>query len=132
MAAHVAAPPFLASLIGYLGKVRADLVNETATQVAIKRALLAAGFEVEHEKRLSKRDRIDFLVACPDFGRGAVGIEVKLKRGTSPVEVFKQVCRYAEHAEVQAIVLDTSIAMTLPPRINGKEARVVSLGRAWL
>ncbi|CAM4113728.1 hypothetical protein VRRI112168_14965 [Vreelandella rituensis] len=76
---------------------------------------------------MSSRDIIDFLIA-PEGAR--IGVELKLKAQRKAI--YRQLCRYAEHEEIHALVLLSGTAMTLPETINGKPAYVFSMGTAWL
>ncbi|MEX5600717.1 hypothetical protein [Pseudophaeobacter sp. C1-32P7] len=105
---------------------RVNVTNEAAAQDAIHVALQRTGLDIAREVRLSARDRIDIL-------SGGVGIEVKVKSRQSRREIFKQLERYAEHDEVQALVLATAAAW--PGNISevkGKPLLVASLTRGWL
>lgn len=86
--------------------------------------LQRAGIEFIREPRLSARD-------IPDFMIGGIALEVKLK-GARKKDVFRQLCRYAEHENVTAVVLVSNITMGLPPEINGKSIYFIALGKAWL
>ncbi|MCA2247582.1 hypothetical protein JF729_07195 [Mycobacterium intracellulare] len=99
--AGVLAAQILAALQGRIyGGLR-----ETQIQDRVGAALAAAGLVFERECRLSERDRPDFLVG------GQVVVEVKLKTPRSVV--LRQLGRYAEHGQVEAIVLATTSFSTL-------------------
>lgn len=122
---NVSAP----ELCDIIAATRCDLSIEARTQAdlycALRDALpeLAAG--MARELRLSERERVDI------WANGVV-IEVKLKGKHRAFDVYRQLCRYAEYAEVEAIILATTMTMALPDRIAGKPAYLQSLGRAWL
>src|SRR5688500_16154247 len=89
-----------------------------ATEDKIQRGIGAAltNAEIAHERevRLGPADRIDFLV-------GAVGVEVKIGGGITPLT--RQLTRYALSGRVEALILVTSKrrhAAQLPPALNGK------------
>ncbi len=105
---------------------RIDLANEKMAQEQIGDLLTAAGLAHRREVRLSARDIPDFLLD----GTG-LAVEVKIK-GAIKRDTFRQLCRYAEHDQVQGLLLATGAAMGLPPEIGGKPAFYASLGRAWL
>ena len=65
-----------------------------------------------------------------DFLAGDVGIEVKIKG--SAADAFRQLKRYAESDRIGSLILVTSKAMALPPRVLGKRLTKFDLGRAWL
>lgn len=102
---------------------RLPLHNEKATQAKLEEVLRAHGFDFEREARLSAED-------IPDFMVGSLAVEVKLKGGKR--DIYRQLCRYAEHERVARILLVTNAAMMLPPDINGRATYIANLGRAWL
>lgn len=106
-----------------LARYQISTVNEATAQVDIARALRIDFVEgaVKREYRVSKRDRPDFMIG------GRIALEVKVQRA-SKLDVWRQLCRYAEHDMVEEIVLATSLAMGLPPDINGKPVYYHSLG----
>jgi hypothetical protein len=94
--------------------------TEESVQETIATVLTAARVSFERECRLSKQDRIDFLV-------GRVGVEVKVGGGLSAV--IRQLHRYAQSDMVDELVLVTS-KLTLarvPAELNGKRVRVAAL-----
>lgn len=72
------------------------------------------------EFRLTEKDRPDFMV-------GKIAVEVKINGSCS--EVTRQLHRYAEHPDVEDLLLITTCSkhMRLPGHLNGK--RIVTL---WL
>lgn len=114
-----------------VGQVKTNLRVEGRTQEQLFSHLMCSVPEdmwpaVLREVRIAESDRVDIWV-------NGVVVEVKLHGGgSSKVQLYKQVERYAAHPRVEGIVVATNIAMTLPREINGKPARLVSLGRAWM
>lgn len=106
-------------------RARVDLSDEKRTQRDIAEVLEAHQIPHEREVKLSKKDIVDFMV-------GTVAVEVKLKTGTSKMDIYRQLQRYAESPKVSALILVTNLSMGLPETINGKPAYFISLGRAWL
>jgi len=104
---------------------RFDLSTEKRLQADLADALERAGIPFEREKHLSDQDIPDFLVD------GGVVIECKM-RGARKIAIYRQLCRYAEHAEVRAIVMASNVSMGLPPEINGKPVFAAALSRGWL
>jgi len=119
----------LARLVLALERAMVDLQSEERTRRDLAKFLRTEGFDAVPEYDLGEAGRIDFAVRFPELAGWFVGIEVKLARGTTPMQVYRQVERYADHREIAAIVLTTTIAMTLPTLIGGKPARLVPLGR---
>lgn len=78
------------------------------------------------EVALTKKDIVDFL-----FDDG-VAVEVKIK-GSWPL-VLRQLLRYAERAEVKALVLVTAKIRLgiLPDELRGKPLVVVALWKSFL
>lgn len=114
----------LSLILGRLGATKVDLSDEKRAQAMIAEALTGlVPFTREH--RLSAAD-------VPDFFADGIVVEVKLKKNTRKMQVYRQLERYAAHEAVRALVLVTNLAMGLPRAINGKPAYYISLGRAWL
>lgn len=111
------------SLVNVLASTRFPAGPEKLLQEAVADALTDAGIAFEREFRLNDHDIIDFLVA-------GIGIEVKIKGARRAI--YRQLQRYAESDAVKSLVLLSSVAMGLPPEIDGKPVTIVSLGRAWL
>ena len=97
--------------------------EEYDIHAAIARALEAAGLAYEHEYRLGPRRRIDFRV-------GRIGIEVKKGRPASS-ELARQLRRYLESDDLDAVIVVTQRATALPWTICGKPVCLISLNRLW-
>lgn len=113
------------AVVRLLQRHRFDLSAEKKLQADVESALTATGIVFEREKVLSPRDIPDFLVA------GGVVIECKM-RGARKMDVWKQLCRYAEHDSVTALILAANFTMGLPAEIEGKPLFAASLSRGWL
>uniref|UniRef100_UPI0023F83B2E hypothetical protein n=1 Tax=Caballeronia sp. BR00000012568055 TaxID=2918761 RepID=UPI0023F83B2E len=61
-----------------------------------------------------------------------VAVECKMRNKARKIDIYKQLERYASHAEVTAIVLASNVAMGLPAEINGKAIYAASLSRGWI
>lgn len=116
-------PVELEPLCRAIGAARLPLSFEKATQAALETALTDAGYQYRREVPLGGGDVVDFLV-------GPIAIELKVKGHAK--QIYRQLLRYASHPEVEALVLLTARAMHLPATLEGKPARIVSLGKAWL
>lgn len=94
--------------------------SEADLQEGIEQVLRGCGVEFRREVRLTRQDRIDFMV-------GRVGLEVKT--GGSISALTRQVHRYAQLDEVDAIVVVAGLERLtdLPGVINGKPVRVVRM-----
>lgn len=112
-------------VVEIISRARVDLSDEKRTQRDISEVFTGAGIPHEREVKLTKKDIVDFMV-------GDVAVEVKLKTGTSKMDIYRQLVRYAESEKVKALVLVTNLAMGLPETIKGKPVYFVSLGRAWI
>ncbi|HWJ71895.1 MAG TPA: hypothetical protein VNX29_01900 [Kaistia sp.] len=106
-------------------RARVDLSTEKRAQADLEAtfdAIRPAG-RVRREVRLSNEDIIDFVV-------DGVGVEVKI--GGSAPAIYRQLRRYAEHEDIRALLLVTSVAMSLPAQILGKDAAIARMGVAWI
>ncbi|MGU3387199.1 hypothetical protein ACLBYG_22005 [Methylobacterium sp. D53M] len=96
--------------------------TEIQLQDDIASVLTAAGIAFERERWLGpETGRIDFIA-------GGVGLEVKVKGGAR--EIYRQVARYCDHREIDALVLATTRAVSLPALT--KPVLILDLSRAWL
>ena len=111
-------------MISLVRRTRLPLHDEKSAQVALQAAFLADGIPHEREFSLSKADIVDFLI------EGGIALEMKLKGSRS--QILRQIERYAEHDQVQEIILLTGRCMHIPDEINGKRAVVVWMSGAWL
>ncbi|MEY2335108.1 hypothetical protein AAE485_15040 (plasmid) [Acidithiobacillus ferriphilus] len=112
-------------IIQIIESMRLDLSDEKRLQADLEVALTNAGIQFTRESALSAHDIPDFLT---DDG---TTIECKL-RPAQKTAVYRQLQRYASHAEVTGIVLATNLSMMLPGTINGKPAYMASLSKGWL
>lgn len=112
------------TLIGLIRSARIDLSTEKRAQADVEMILTRAGIAFDREFPLTESDIIDFMVED-------VGIELKLK-GARKKEVYRQLCRYAQHPRVGSLILASNLSMGLPAQIEGKDAYFVRLGEAWL
>ena len=97
--------------------------EEYDIHAAVARALSDAGLEYEHEYRLGPRRRIDFRV-------GRIGIEVKKGRPATS-QLVKQLRRYLESEDLDAVIVVAQRVTALPRTIGGKPVCLVSLNRLW-
>ena len=97
--------------------------EEYDIHAAVARALSDAGLEYEHEYRLGPRRRIDFRV-------GRIGIEVKKGRPATS-QLVKQLRRYLESDDLDAVIVVAQRVTALPGTIGGKPVFLVSLNRLW-
>lgn len=95
--------------------------TEAELQLQVAQALDQAGVRYTREKSLSRRDRPDFMLAG--------GLALELKTQTDQKSLLRQLLRYAEHAEVRAMVVGTTThrGLRLPPLVGGKPLRTVHL-----
>lgn len=106
-----------------LRNTRLRVSHEAVLQNDIQAALDRAGIDYGREHALSQADR-------PDFMCGGVVIEAKARYAKR--SIYRQLERYAAHAEVTDIVLVSGTAMGMPAEINGKPILVVSIGMSFL
>ena len=93
---------------------------EDDLQIAIASVLSNSSIPFSREYKLTATDRPDFLV-------GKVAIEVKVDG--SAVALTRQVHRYAQSKEVDAVLVVTSRSRhrNIPREMNGKPVRVLYL-----
>lgn len=110
-----------------ISTTKLNAVIEKVAQKELEDSFINNGISVEREYKLSQRDIVDFSVKT-ELGLVVIELKIKAKR----MSIFRQLCRYAKHDEVAAVVLLTGTAMRLPALIGNKPAAVISLGEAWL
>ncbi|MGL5398150.1 MAG: hypothetical protein ACRDBQ_23230 [Shewanella sp.] len=110
-----------------ISTTKLNAVIEKVAQKELEDSFINNGISVEREYKLSQRDIVDFSVKT-ELGLVVIELKIKAKR----MSIFRQLCRYAKHDEVAAVVLLTGTAMRLPALIENKPAAVISLGEAWL
>lgn len=98
--------------------------DEAELQRLVAVALDEAGVRYKREKRLSVRDRVDFMI----FG----GVVLELKVQTSEKSVLRQALRYAEHGEVTAVIVAGTChsVLRLPASAHGKPVHAIQL-KSW-
>jgi hypothetical protein len=109
-----------------LSRLTFEYRNERDLQIAIYGALTGVGMASEREYRLSAQDRIDFYL---EFFH--VGIEVKV--GGNVSTLIRQLTRYAQSEEIDALVVVTNRAKhasEMPLTLNDKPVTVVRT--SWL
>jgi hypothetical protein len=116
------------TLVRLIEQQQFDLSTEKRMQSQLSEVLLLNHYEFEREKILSDKDIPDFLV------EKEIIIECKLRGARSPrkMDVYKQLCRYAEHETVKALILASNLSMGIPPEINGKPVFAASCSKGWL
>lgn len=107
-----------------LGTLRSPFAPcEADLHLRVGQCLSAAGLPAVHEARLAPGCRIDYLV-------GAVGVEIKKGR-PDPAALRRQLERYAACGQVEALVVLTQRAVTLPATLCGKPVRSLALNQLW-
>lgn len=106
--------------------VRFRYDTERELQDGIEQLFLAEKIPFKRECPLGPGDIIDFMVG------GWLGIEVKTQG--SPLEVARQLLRYAGHGQVESLILVTGKSRlgALPERLLGKPIAVYSLWKSFL
>lgn len=113
-------------IVRLIRRCRLDLSTEKHLQMGVEAAFTESGIAFEREKRLTSNDIPDFFVA------GGVVVECKMRNKSRKIAIYKQLCRYATHPEVKAIVLASNVSMGLPPEIDGKPVFTASLSAGWI
>lgn len=88
--------------------------------------LNATGIAHERERKLTEKDRVDFLVGD--------GIAVEFKLKCSANEALRQLARYAQSPSVEEILLVSATRtalQALPLTLNGKPVRGLCIGRSF-
>lgn len=113
-------------LVSLLKKHRFNYSNEKDLQEGIASLLIQNGIWFTRETPLGEAGIIDFMLL------EGIGIEVKIKG--SPVEVARQLLRYAGHREITQLILVTGRTRLgkLPPKLFGKPITVVSMWESFL
>lgn len=108
-------------LLGRIGSVRYSFSSESELQQGIELVLKKNKIEALREHRLSPKDKVDF------WAWGGIGIEVKIDGSLSALT--RQLHRYAQHEDVQALILVTSRSRleNLPAYLNSKPLYTLNL-----
>ncbi len=115
------------TIVDLLARGRFPLSSEKECQAAVDPWLRAGlpDVEISREHRLGPGDIPDWLID------GRIVIEAKVGgRGQGRKAIVRQLGRYADHDQVEAMILLTGVSM--PPIRLAKPVHIVSLGRAWL
>ncbi len=108
-----------------LGTYRYNFASERDLQDGIAQVLFQRGIRFAREVRLppAKKGEQDI----PDFMVDGIAVEVKVDGGLS--DVTRQLHRYAQHKEVQALLLVTSRSQlgNQPGKMSGKPVMVLAL-----
>jgi len=112
------------ALADLLSRYRYDCASEFELQNGIEEVLKDSSFDYEREVRLSKEDRVDFLV-------DRIGIEIKIDGSTT--ELLRQLARYAKHEKIKCLVVVTSRSRltSLPERLGGKPILTVNVSNPF-
>lgn len=95
--------------------------NEADLQRGIALALDRRGIAYQREHELGDAGRVDFFLA---------GLALEVKAQGSRFAVIRQLHRYAEHTDVDAILLVTpSLKLDVPPALCGKPAAICRIPR---
>jgi hypothetical protein len=110
----------LAEIAALLQRHAFTFADERELQEGIAAVLAPLG--PAREVRVGARDRIDFLLP------GGIGVEVKIDGSLSALT--RQAHRYAQRAEIAALIIVTNRhrLAQLPDTISGKPVRVVTVG----
>lgn len=102
-----------------LSSYRFNFANEDELQSAVEEILKENSVDFIREFQLSDKDRIDFLI-------GTIGLEIKV--GFSYSDVIRQLHRYAQSEQIEALILLTSrLSHTMPKEINGKTLCTINI-----
>lgn len=105
-------PAQLTTIENLLRSYRFNFTSEEELQSAVEAIFTENQVNFAREYRLSGKDRIDFLI-------GTIGLEIKV--GFSYADVIRQLHRYAQSPQIEALILLTSrLQHQMPQEINGK------------
>jgi hypothetical protein len=111
--------PTLESIENLLSSYQFNFTSEEELQLAVEAVLTENKILFAREYQLSSKDRIDFLI-------GNIGLEVKV--GFSYSDVIRQLHRYAQADEIEALILLTSrLQHAMPKELNGKTLCTVNI-----
>ncbi len=112
-------------MVSILRGCRIKQNTERALQDGLKTVLEGAGIPHRREVRLSPEDRPDFMVEP--------GVCVEVKIGGASADVHRQLVRYAEHDEVEVLLLVTTRRQhVMPSEVGGKRLVTLCVGSAFL
>lgn len=116
------------AVVAHLQKFRFSVSEETAFQSGVFRALSRLGVPVKKEYELKGgHGRVDFYL--PDQ---RIGLELKVKGSTAAVT--RQVFRYAESGQFDALILVTTdpLHTRLPATMGSVAIHALCISRGWL
>lgn len=111
-------------ILSLLRRSRLDITNEKRLQNQISDLFKLYGVPILKEYR-TEYGIIDFFL--PESG---VGLEIKIKG--RPIDVLKQLERYAKVDEIKILVLITSKSFSMPQTVNEKPLYVLNISQSWL
>lgn len=104
---------------------RFSLGDEKRLQIEIAEAFTSHNIDFTREVHLDKGSIVDFMI-------DGLAIEVKIRTKTSTMQIYRQLERYCVFPEVEALMVMTSRAISLPDTINGKPVYILSLSRTQI
>lgn len=107
-----------------IGK-RFSLDNEKQVQKQVQELLKKNGIEHIREYKLDDKNIPDFF-----FINTGLCVEIKIKGGKKAI--YRQLVRYSEFEQVEALILLTNKSMSLPLSINNKPTKIINMGMSWL
>lgn len=110
------------AIIELIKSVKLQHSTEFLMQGDLYELFHSLGIPFEKEYQLSKTSTVDLFI-------NGVAIECKVKG--QPIQIHRQLERYALHDEVKAIILVTAKFMNVKPIINGKPAFCIHIGKSW-
>jgi hypothetical protein len=103
-------------IIKILKSKRFSLYNEKKLQEEIDAAFIQHNIPATREYRFNAKDICDFFIN---------GICLEINISGSAKAIYRQLERYADHAEVTSIILATNRTMGLPETINNSSLCLV-------
>ena len=104
-------------LVRLIEEAHLQATSELVLQDGLEHLFSTHGIKHVREHSLSRQDRVDFMI-------GNIACEVKIGGGVNPLQ--RQLGRYAEHEEVEAILLVTTLPRLakVPCELDGKRVGV--------
>lgn len=113
-------------LVGLIRRSRLDLSSEKRLQEDLAGVLERSNVVFARETRLNAEDIPDFFLP------GGIVIECKMRGKARKIDVYHQLERYAQHDQVEAIILATNLSIGLPSSLCGKPLYFASLSAGWI
>lgn len=103
-----------------IGKKKLLYNNEMELQELLAQRFTDAEIKFEREYRLTKKERVDFLIDC-------TAVEIKMKAPAA--QIMRQLMRYAIVPAIDSVIIIVPRPMSLPPTFANKPIYCVAIWR---